>query len=431
MLAFIIGALPAIEKSMMSPEVLHNRKRSREYDPRKDKYVRKILILKYYFRDNRFSEKASEYMALLMIAMIFILSLQVEKYNQHVMSTRETYDFMFSLVTEDASGMDGLERMVPYVEYYDVIYDTSGPFFVEDLNIKEEYLDNFAIEDGYAYCSIYGVSKQAYEKKIALSETVSYEEFAVSGGAIIIDNYGTSDDVILEELPQKVRYGPKNGVAVFDAGELDIFARSRFLNWGYQRNVEFVVSDTLFKDNFDYTVVHIRINVTLGKEKQAGEFLRNIAYKYNCALTDNTSEYVSDKDQNTTIKLGMRYAMFFILVINILSIVYINELRFIRRMKNMAIFKSAGYSNFVLTVPYLVSCFVKSTVVAIVSTFLVFLAEKKYLPEITRNIILRDGMNYILHTFVFMLIMTVISVVRMIILSYRHKITDDLKLYEK
>ncbi|MDE5873804.1 MAG: ABC transporter permease, partial [Lachnospiraceae bacterium] len=257
MLAFIIGALPAIEKSMMSPEVLHNRNRSGGYDPRKDKYFRKGLILKYYFRDNRFGEKVSEYMALLMMAMIFILSLQVEKYNKHVMNTRETHDFMFSLVTEDASGMDGFERMVPYVEYYDVIYSTSGPFLVEDLNIKEEYLDNDYIEDGYKYCGIYGISKQAYEKKVALSETVPYEEFAASGGAIVIDNYMTGDDDMLEGLPQKVRYGSRNDVSVFDAGELDIFARSRFLNWGYQMNVEFVVPDTLFKEKFDYTVVHI------------------------------------------------------------------------------------------------------------------------------------------------------------------------------
>ncbi len=431
MLAFIIGALPAIEKSMMSPDVLHNRNKSGRYDPRKDKYFRKVLVLKYYFRDNRFGEKASEYMALLMMAMIFILSLQVEKYNKYIMNTRETHEFMFSLVTEDASGMDGFERMVPYVEYYDVIYSTSGPFLVEDLNIKEEYLDNDYIEDGYKYCGIYGVSKQAYEKKVELSETVPYEEFAASGGAIVIDNYMIGNDVMLEGLPQKVRYDSRNDVSVFDAGELDIFARSRFLNWGYQMNVEFIVPDTLFKEKFDYTVVHIRIDVTPGKEKQAGEFLRTMSYKYDYALDDYTSEYMNDRDRNTTIKLGMRYAMIFILVINILSIVYINELRFIRRMKNMAIFKSAGYSNFVLIVPYLVSCFVKSAAAAIISTFLLFWAEKKYLPEITRNIVLRGGRDYILHTFVFMLIMTFISVVRMIILSCRQKITDDLRLYEK
>lgn len=430
-LAFIIGALPAIEKSMMSPDVLHNRNKSGGYDPRKDKYVRKVLILKYYFRDNRFGEKVSEYMALLMMAMIFILSLQVEKYNQYMLNTRETHDFMFSLVTEDASGMDDFERMIPYVEYYDVAYDTTGPFLLEDLNIKEEYLDNFSIKDGYASCEIGGVSRLEYERKIALSETVPYEEFAASGGAIVIDNYGTSDDVMLERLPQKVRYGPKNSVAVFDGGELDIFARSRFLNWGDQRGVTFVVPDTLFKEKFDYTIALIMIDVTPGKEKEAGEVLRTMSYQYNYALTDNTSEYVSDKDRNTTIKLGMRYAMIFILVINILSIVYINELRFIRRMKNMAIFKSTGCSNFVLTAPYVVSCFVKSAAAAIISTFLVFLAEKKYLPEITRNIVLRDGKNYILHTLAFMLIMTFISVVRIIILSCRHKITDDLRLYEK
>ena len=40
-------------------------------------------------------------------------------------------------------------------------------------------------------------------------------------------------------------------------------------------------------------------------------------------------------------------------------------------------------------------------------------------------------MEYILHALGFMLIMTLISVVRMIILSFRHKITDDLRLYEK
>lgn len=431
MLAFIIGALPAIEKSMMSPDVLHNRNKSGGYNLRKDKYFRKVLILKYYFRDNRFGEKASEYAALLMMAMIFILSIQVEKYNKHVMDTRETHDCMFSLMTEDASGMDGFERMVPYVEYYEVVYSTSGPFLVEDLNIKEEYLDNFYVEDGYKYCGIYGADRQAYERKIALSKTVPYEEFAASGGAIVLDNYMTGDDVMLEELPQKVRYGARNDVSVFDAGELDIFARSRFLNWGYQTNVEFVVPDTLFKEKFDYTVVIITINVTPGKEKQAGEFLRSMSYKYDYSLDDYTSEYVNDKDRNTTIKLGMRYAMIFILVINILSIVYINELRFVRRMKNMAIFKSAGYSNFVLTVPYLVSCVVKSAAAAIISTFLVFWAEKKYLPEFTRNIVLRDGMDYILHTLAFMLIMTFISVVRMIILSCRHKITDDLRLYEK
>lgn len=430
-LAFIIGALPAIEKSLMSPDVLHDRSKTREYDPRKDKYVRKTLILKYGLRDNRFGEKVSEYAALLMMAMIFILSLQVEKYNKHVMSTEETNDFMFSLVTEDADSMDGFERMVPYVEYYDVIYDTSGPFLLEDLNIKEEYLDNFSIKDGYAYCGIYGVSRQAYESKIALSETVSYEEFEASGGAIVLDNYMTGDDVILEELPQKVRYGARNDVSVFDAGELAVFARSRLRNWGYQTNVEFVIPDTLFKEKLDYTVVHIRINVTPGKEKQAGEFLRILSYKYDYALTDNTSDYVNDADKNTTIKLGMGYAMLFILVINILSIIYINELRFIRRRKNMAIFKAAGYSDFVLTVPYLVSCVIKSIAAAIIATFVLFAAEKKYLPEFTRNIVLRDGMDYILHALGFMLIMTLISVLRMIILSFRHKITDDLRLYEK
>ena len=317
------------------------------------------------------------------------------------------------------------------MEYYDVAYDTSGPFLLEDLNIKEEYLDNFYIEDGYVYCTINGVSKRAYERKIALSETVPYEEFEASGGAIVLDNYMTGDDVILEELPQKVRYGARNDVSVFDAGELAVFARSRLRNWGYQTNVEFVIPDTLFKEKLDYTVAYIMIDVTLGKEKQAGEFLRTMAYKYDYALTDNTSDYVNDADKNTTIKLGMGYAMLFILVINILSIIYINELRFIRRRKNMAIFKSAGYSNFVLTVPYLVSCVIKSIAAAIIATFVLFAAEKKYLPEFTRNIVLRDGMDYILHALGFMLIMTLISVLRMIILSFRHKITDDLRLYEK
>lgn len=430
-LAFIIGALPALEKSLMSPDVLHDRSKTREYDPRKDKYVRKALILKYGLRDNRFGEKVSEYAALLMMAMIFILSLQVEKYNKHMMSTEETNDFMFSLVTEDADSMEDFERMVPYVEYYDVVYDTSGPFLLEDLNIKEEYLDNFYIEDGYVYCPINGVSKEAYERKIALSETVPYEEFEASGGAIVLDNYMTGDDVMLEELPQKVRYGARNDVSVFDAGEVAVFARSRFLNWGYQRGVTFIVPDTLFKEKLDYTVIHIMIDVTLGKEKQAGELLRILSYKYDYALTDNTSDYINDADKNTTIKLGMGYAMIFILVINILSIVYINELRFIRKRKNMAIFKAAGYSNFVLTVPYFVSCVIKSIAAAIIATFVLFVAEKKYLPEFTGNIVLRDGMDYILHALGFMLSMTFISVLRMIILSFRHKITDDLRLYEK
>ena len=385
-LAFIIGALPAIEKSLMSPDVLHDRSKTQNYASRKDnKYVRKTLILKYGIRDNRFGEKVSEYAALLMMAMIFILSLQVEKYNKYIMSTEETYDFMFSLLTGDEcsidcfdeSSLDAFKRMVPYVEYYDVAYDTSGPFLLEDLNIKEEYLDNFYIEDGYVYCTINGVSKRAYERKIALSETVPYEEFEASGGAIVLDNYMTEDDVMLEELPEKVRYGARNDVSVFDAGELAVFARSRFLNWGYQNGVTFIVPDTLFKEKLDYTVAYIMIDVTLGKEKQAGEFLRTMAYKYDYALTDNTSDYVNDADKNTTIKLGMRYAMFFILVINILSVIYINELRFIRRRKNMAIFKSAGYSNFVLTVPYLVSCMIKSIAAAIIATFLLFLAEKK------------------------------------------------------
>ncbi|MCM1171054.1 MAG: ABC transporter permease [Clostridium sp.] len=434
MLAFVIGALPAIEKSMMPPEVLHDRTKSVKHNAGKEKYIRKNLMLKYYFRDNHFGEKVSEYAALLMMAMIFILSLQVEKYNQYVMGTREPHEYMFSLLTGDEcdmDDMDGFEKMIPYVEYYAVTYGTSGPFLLEDLNVKEEYLDNYYTEDGYVYCGIYGTSKQEYEKKVALSQTVPYEEFAASGGAIVIDNYMSGNDVVLAELPQKVRYGARNDVSVFDAGELDIFARSSFLNWGYQTNVEFVVPDTLFKEKFDYTYAVIIINVTHGKEKQAGEVLRALSYQYDYGLTDNTSEYVNDADRNATIKLGMRCAMIFIIVINILSVVYINELKFIRRMKNLAIFKSSGYSNFVLTAPYVVSCLIKSVAAAIISTFVLFLVEKKYLPEITRNIVMRDGMDYILQTLVFMLIVTLISVVRMIILSCRQKITDDLKLYEK
>lgn len=441
MLAFIIGALPAIEKSMMSPDVLHNRTKSREYDPRKDKYFRKMLVLKYYFRDNRFGEKASEYAALLMMAMVFILSLQVGRYNKHITETEETQDCMFSLLSGDECSIDGFDenglnafkRMIPYVEYFEVAYDTTGRFLLEDLNIKEEYLDRVLvlIEDGYAYCEICGASKEVYERKIALSETVPYEDFEASGGVILIDNYMTSDDVILEELPQKVRYAERNDVVVFAGGELDIFARSRFLNWGSQNGVAFIVPEPLFKERFNYTFYIIRINVTPGKEKEAGEVLRTMAYKYDYALTDNTSDYVSDADRSTTMKLGMGYAMIFILVINIFSIVYINELRFIRRRKNMSIFKSTGYSDLALTAPYLVSCVVKSAAAAIISTFLLFAAEKKYLPEYTRDIVLRDGMEYILHTLAFMLMMTIISVIRMIILSCRHKITDDLRLYEK
>ena len=87
--------------------------------------------------------------------------------------------------------MDDFENLIPGVSYYDEVYDTMGEFFIDPSLINMDYADDliFSDDEKGVWCEIVGVSEKQYNRKIEMSQEVSYNKFVQSGGVIIIDNY--------------------------------------------------------------------------------------------------------------------------------------------------------------------------------------------------------------------------------------------------
>lgn len=434
LIVFIVGILPVITRTvhMSIVDVIkgknnrykNSRKKTREYQTR-------FVTIKYFLRDNYPYEKICIYLAMILIGMVFMLLLLVNKYVNYVLEHKDKYDTEFELLPDDISSMEGFQNLIPEIAYYDLIYDTTGEFYIDRDNINEQYADNLVYgEDNTVYCEIVGVSELQFKNKIELSAEMTYDEFVQSNSAIIIDNYVGEEALILKSLPDSIEYAERNDDmgACFEAGEIKILCRSKFINWEDQRGISIVVPEELFKEKFDYTNVLIKINVKSGYEIEAAEILNKYSYLYHYTFLDHASEYIKEQDDSTTIRISTYGVLMFVTIINLFTILYINVLIYIRRRKNISILKVMGHSNLNIIIPMIFEVIIESLAATIISAFVITVLTKRFLPITTQNIILTDGLKNMLSIFAFILFIQTISLIVIFVRLTKQKVIHDLGL---
>lgn len=431
LVGFIGGLVPVILRNMNAVHEVMKSRRSRKYaEIDLSKQTRKHITAKYFRKDSYPFEKVCIYMSMIMIGISCILLLCVHKYMYFMLINREEHEAMFDLISDDVSNMDGFETMIPGVTYYDMVYDTMGVFHVERDNINENCMETITFEEDSVPCEIVGVSELQYKNKIELSDEMTYEEFANSGGAIVIDNYLAGDERILKELPASLKYDGRDdkewGIS-YKPGEVKIIGRSEFKNWNDQRGISIIVTDEMFKEKFDYTNVMIRINVKDGYEIEAAEMLNKCAFIYDYSFHDYATEYIREQDNKTTV-LVYTYGVFaFVMVMNLFVIIYTNITVFMRRRRNISILKTLGHSDVRLLFPVILEVLSQSITAAIISVFISTAASKRLLPDATQRVIFTNGAGNILLVLSFILITQIIAVAVIFVRLRKHKIIYDLR----
>lgn len=432
LVGFISGLVPIILRNMNAVnEVMKNRRKKKYVEINLNKYNRKHATVKYFRKDSYPFEKVCIYMSMIMIGISCMLLLYVNKYMKYMLANREEYETKFDLISDDISNMDGFEKLIPGVTYYDMVYDTMGVFHVSRDNINEKYADEIPLHGTDSIsCEIVGASELQYKNKIALSDDMTYEEFVNSDGAIIIDNWGTEGDWILKELPESLNYDGRDdkewGIS-YEPGEVKIIGRSKFKNWNDQRGISIIVTDEMFKQKFDYTNVMIRINVKDGYEIKAAEMLNQCAYKYNYSFHDHATEYIKQQDNKTTIRVYTYGVFAFVTVMNLFVIIYTNIIVYMRRRRNISILKTLGHSDIKILLPMILEVLMESITAAIISVFICTIVSKRLLPYATQRVILTNGLGNILLVLSFILITQIIAVMVIFMRLRRHEIIYDLR----
>ena len=390
---------------------------------------RKYKTFKYVFNDSYTFEKVCVYISLTIIGLSCILIINVNKYVKYKVINEEKYDTQFDLMSDDISEMEGFEKLIPHLSYYDMVYDTTGLFYFDKSDINEKCLESVRDKDGGLYCEIVGVSELQYNNKIGLSSEMSYKEFVNSGGAIVIDNI-TGKGNVLKELPQTVKYAEKTGElgANFPAGQVDIVARSTFKNWNDQNGISLVLPEDLFKKQFDYTTVLIKINAEKGHEIEVAEKLNEYAALYNYTFWDNATAYIKEKDNDITIKLCTYGIFIFVLIINFMIILYTNVSIYMCRKRDISILKMIGHSDFNIMKPIIVELLFQSSAAAIISLFISRLISEKILPYQTMDIILSAQGRTALLVFLLMFVTEVVSIIVIAIKVRMQTIIYDLRV---
>ncbi len=429
--AFIIGLIPIIARSMRMGinDMLKTKRTYMHSANRKKNFKSRHITVKYFLQDNRFFEKSCIYASMTVIGLGLTLLIYVNKYVDYTIRNREVHDSQFELLSDDISGMDNFESLIPEAVYYDLVYNATGGFYIDSDIINENYADVLK-DDGLVYCGIVGVSELQYKNKIEISSEMSYEDFVKSGGAIVIDNYMSTGDRILKELPVSIKYPEKNegAGACYKAGEINIICRSEYKNWNDQMGIAIVVPIELYKEKFDYTNVLFKINVEKGSELEVAERLNKYAYLYKYTFLDNTSEYIKEHDDIMTVRMYAYGIFAFVTLMNLFIIIYVNILVYVRRRRNISILKALGHSDIKLISSMIFGVIIQSVVSAIVSVFISTVFVKRLLPPATQNIVLMNGGKNILYVLVFMLITQVISIIIIFLRIRRHRIIYDLRL---
>ena len=388
------------------------------------------IMMRYSIRDTGDYEKVFSFLSLVLIGMVTMLVLMVNRYVSYQLLSEESQDVQFSLISDDVSHMDDFENLIPGVSYYDEVYDTMGEFFIDPSLINMDYADDliFSDDEKGVWCEIVGVSEKQYNRKIEMSQEVSYNKFVQSGGVIIIDNYKNTEDCILNDIPDTLRYAGRQEEEgpVFSEGEVPVFGR-RFLNWKDQNGIAIILPEELFKKQFDYTNVLININVKSGYELKAAEFLNTHAPVYEYSFFDTLTDYIRDQDNKKTIQGGTYGIFVIIMVINFLAVLYIHALTFVRRRHNFAILKAIGRTDSSIILPMLLTKIGQGIVVSIVAVFIVTLLCRLYLPEITKNIVLVDGWKSIALVLAFVLFIQIVAIFMDVIQLKRQRILKDLR----
>ncbi len=389
------------------------------------------IMMRYSIRDTGDYEKVFSFLSLVLIGMVTMLVLMVNRYVSYQLLSEESQDVQFSLISDDVSHMDDFENLIPGVSYYDEVYDTMGEFFIDPSLINMDYADDliFSDDEKGVWCEIVGVSEKQYNRKIEMSQEVSYNKFVQSGGVIIIDNYKNTEDCILNDIPDTLKYAGRQEEEgpVFSEGEVSVFGRSRFLNWKDQNGIAIIVPEELFKKQFDYTNVLININVKSGYELKAAEFLNTHAPVYEYSFFDTLTDYIRDQDNKKTIQGGTYGIFVIIMVINFLAVLYIHALTFVRRRHNFAILKAIGRTDSSIILPMLLTKIGQGIVVSIVAVFIVTLLCRLYLSEITKNIVLVDGWKSIALVLAFVLFIQIVAIFMDVIQLKRQRILKDLR----
>ena len=248
--------------------------------------------------------------------------------------------------------------------------------------------------------------------------------------SIVIDNWTTQEEPILNVLPESMEYEGRceSGGVKFETGTISILGRSKFKNWSDQRKISIVVPDSLFLDKFDYTNALIKINVTQGSEIECAAKLNKYAYTYRYTFLDHASEYIKEQDDNTTIRSGTYGILIFVTCINLFSILYINILTYMRRRKNLSILKILGYSNMNLIVPILFEMITEGFVATIIAEFTVTVLTKCFVPKYTQDIVLVNGFLDMTYIFIVIVLVQVVSVVMIWFRLMKQKVIHDLRL---
>lgn len=415
-MGFMLALIPVIVRSMRNGvnEVIKTRRKRYRGDKRiKRNHKTRHTTAKYFFKDSYPFEKLCIYVSMVMIGLGFMLLINVNRYVNYVLEHRDEYDSEFELISDDVSKMDNFRELIPEAVYYDLIYDTTGSFYIDRKYINDKYEDMLMFEDDNSlYCEIVGVSELQYKNKIELSNDMTYEAFAASGGAIIIDNVGASDECILKELPGAVKYAERSGDlgACFAAGEINITARSSFKNWNDQRGISIIVPEELFKEKFDYTNVLFKINVTEGSEIEVAGRLNKYSYLYNYTFLDHASDYIKQQDDSTTVRVCTYGILLFVTVINLFIIIYTNVLVYIRRRDNISILMALGHPKLSIIGPMLAEVIVQSIVTSIISVGISGVLSRKLLPEATQGIVLTSGTGDILYVLLFIIVTQIAAV---------------------
>ena len=355
-------------------------------------YGGRKITWRFFHRDKTLPERICMVFSLMLIATVSLMILYTNRYMNEQLEQREEYDVEFDLLSDQNEEIWNLPSVISddQVSYYDVVFDVTAAFNISHSLYDWENDDYLLDDDGYMYCEIVGASRQHYERKI--DAMISYDELVASGGALVVDNIGETDDNVLAMMPDELEYKGRceeNGPA-FREGSLRLVGRAKFKNWSDQRGISIVVPDELFKDRFDYTNLLIRINATEGQELQLAEKLNRFAPIYHYSFQDHATQYIKENDNHMTVRMTVMGVAVFIALMNACVMIYMHMLLFTRRSKQLFILKVMGHGDGSLLWYHILTELPGCVVGSVVSLFLTVFYIRKSLPPIMQNILLED-----------------------------------------
>ena len=384
---------------------------------------RKQLIFRFYRKENHYlSEKVMMLISAVLIGSMVFLSLSAGTYMRDLTNQQLTSEYQFIVVANRLEDLPDLPSLLDHVACYEMEYTVMIRSSVDRSLVDERYWDSvyFSGDSDIMPIEVDGVTQEIYNRFTVLSDTLSYGEFIKSKKAILKDGVYDEDREVNYLFPDSVRSisyeGRSDELVSFPSGEIEILAHSRNRTREdeiYEVQPNLVVPLEVFKERFEPSIILIYINADKGYEREMASRLGGLSQMYHFNLNDRLSGYMDARDNEWTVKSSVAWVLAIISILNMLILIYMNELRAIRMRRDLLILRRIGVPDRRVILPVIVELLVRTVVSAFLSVIISIVTVNKTVASVVSDQILEHKWIFSVYVFLLLLFVHVVSTLRL------------------